>query len=69
MCQVVELLMGGAYRSNYTRKRFRLYYASKDRSESSIKKQISIKMGLNHFGNASTMTKTEVRVFVICNSE
>ena len=54
--------MGSAYRSNYTRKRFRTYYDSKVRGESSLKKQISFKMGLNNFANASGAAKTEVGV-------
>uniref|UniRef100_H2Y089 Transient receptor potential cation channel subfamily M member 3 n=1 Tax=Ciona intestinalis TaxID=7719 RepID=H2Y089_CIOIN len=37
---VIELLMGGAYRCSYTRKRFRLYYASKNKPATGMKKQL-----------------------------
>lgn len=62
--QVIELLMGGAYRSNYTRKKFRLYYASKERSENSVKRQFSLRKGLNHFASTSGLPKSEVGCFV-----
>nr|CAB3267283.1 transient receptor potential cation channel subfamily M member 1-like [Phallusia mammillata] len=55
--QVVELLMGGAYRSSYTRKRFRLHYSMK--ADNGMRKQLSIKMGLNAFGTSTSFHKTD----------
>lgn len=49
--------MGGAYRSNYTRKRFRLYYATQAKCNVNIKKQTSFSVTILP-GN---LAKSEVR--------
>uniref|UniRef100_H2YVV7 TRPM SLOG domain-containing protein n=1 Tax=Ciona savignyi TaxID=51511 RepID=H2YVV7_CIOSA len=45
---VIELVMGGAYRCSYTRKRFRLYYAAKNKPAVGMKKQLSFRMAPIH---------------------
>nr|XP_018667447.1 transient receptor potential cation channel subfamily M member 1-like isoform X2 [Ciona intestinalis] len=58
---VIELLMGGAYRCSYTRKRFRLYYASKNKPATGMKKQLSFRIGLPNIGQmTSSSTRTDL---------
>jgi len=50
--------MGAAYRSSYTRKRFRLHYAAK--APAPMKKQLSFRLALNSFGNSNATSKADV---------